>query len=206
MLRFDDPVLRPPGRTEGAFYFSRFSARPFARAHVLPSEQRFTMNENTDVTFKNNSRIHFGIGATDLDKSISFYKELFQAEPSKIKEDYAKFELDDPSINLAIGLKKGSSEPVSNVSHFGIQVKSSEVVNAARERFEKLGMPVKVEEQRICCYAVQDKIWVNDPDGNEWEIFVVTDYNSDLKSDKESECCASGEPQAEKETVQAGCC
>ncbi len=164
------------------------------------------MNENTDVAFKNNSRIHFGISATDLEKSISFYKELFQAEPSKIKEDYAKFELDDPSINLAIGLSKESSAPASNVSHFGIQVKSSEAVTQAKERFEKLGMPVKVEEQRICCYAVQDKIWVNDPDGNEWEIFVVTDYNSDLKSDKETECCSSEEAEKEKEAVQAGCC
>lgn len=145
--------------------------------------------ENTDVTFNNNRRIHFGISVSDLDRSIAFYKSLFQAEPTKVREDYAKFELDDPSLNLALDL---TDKPIegNRVTHFGIQLKSSEAVRAETERFESLGWLTKVEESRTCCYAVQDKVWVTDPDGNRWELFVVTDYQSELKTDQPSDCCA----------------
>ncbi len=167
------------------------------------------MKQNTDVTFKNDRRIHFGLAVSDLEKSIKFYQELFKTEPSKVKPDYAKFELDDPSINLALGQTKKPIGDSNRVSHFGIQLKSSEMVREETERFQKLGWITETEEQRTCCYAVQDKVWLTDPDGNKWELFVVTHYDSDKKDDRQSccegeqaDCCA----EASESERQEACC
>lgn len=166
------------------------------------------MKQNTDVSFKNDRRIHFGLSVSNLEKSIKFYRSLFNAEPAKVKSDYAKFELDEPSINLALGQTDQPIGPSNRVNHFGIQLKSTEAVQSETDRFKKLGWITEVEEQRTCCYAVQDKVWLTDPDGNRWELFVVTNYDSDLKTDKEACCeesgpdCCTDQPASEKGT----CC
>jgi len=149
------------------------------------------MSENTDVSFKNNSRIHFGLYVSDIEKSIRFYSNLFKCEPAKVKEDYAKFELDDPSINLALSQTSKQIGADSRVNHFGIQLKSTAAVQSETERFKELGWITEVEEQRTCCYAVQDKVWLTDPDGNKWELFVVTHYDSEKRDDKDTACCVS---------------
>lgn len=164
------------------------------------------MNENTDITFKNNSRIHFGLYVSDIEKSIRFYSELFQTEPAKVKADYAKFELDDPSINLALAQTDKQIGTDSRVNHFGIQLKSTDRVQAETERFKKLGWITETEEQRTCCYAVQDKVWLTDPDGNRWELFVVTHYDSVTKDDKESCCEEQAEDCCSEATKEKACC
>jgi predicted enzyme related to lactoylglutathione lyase len=167
------------------------------------------MTENTDITFKNNSRIHFGLYVSNLERSIAFYKELFQTEPAKVKSDYAKFELDDPSINLALAQTDIQIGTDSRVNHFGIQLKSTESVQAETERFKKLGWITETEEQRTCCYAVQDKVWLTDPDGNRWELFVVTHYDSTQKDDKESYCKEQAEDccsDKQQDAAKAPCC
>lgn len=151
------------------------------------------MTENTDVTFKNNSRIHFGLYVSDIEKSIRFYSQLFQTSPAKVKPDYAKFELDDPSLNLALSRTSKPIGPDSRVNHFGIQLKSTAAVQSETERFKTLGWITEVEEQQTCCYAVQDKVWLTDPDGNRWELFVVTHYDSAKRDDKDTACCV-GQP------------
>ncbi len=144
------------------------------------------MKNESDVSFKNQSRIHFGLKVRELEKSIAFYQALFQAPPKKVKNDYAKFELDDPSINLALDYQ-ASSKRESAVTHFGIQVKSAEHVEREAMRLERAGWPIDREEEVVCCYATQSKAWATDPDGNRWEIFVVTDYDQSSKSS--SSCC-----------------
>ena len=145
---------------------------------------------NNTNSYINNQRIHFGLIVTDLDRSIDFYRTLFQVEPRKVKADYAKFELDDPSINLALDLRPERPDGESSVTHFGIQVKSRDAIANAKQRLENKGWKTDVEEQTTCCYAEQSKIWATDPDGNRWEVFLVTDYDADQKRDPNSNCCS----------------
>ncbi|MFB5189743.1 ArsI/CadI family heavy metal resistance metalloenzyme [Alicyclobacillus fastidiosus] len=113
---------------------------------------------------------HVGINVIDLEKSIAFYRHLFEHEPVKVKDDYAKFLLEEPKLNFTLNL---SDEVRGNqVSHFGFQVKNTDEVMAQRDRLSGLGFTTRDEMNVTCCYAVQDKFWVQDPNGNEWEFFA----------------------------------
>ena len=143
------------------------------------------------TTFKT----HIALTVSDLDRSVAFYQHLFEAQPVKYKADYAKFDIENPALNLTLNtgdtpLQRG------NLSHLGIQVDSTETVIAAIARLTPLE-----ELNTDCCYALQDKLWVSDPDGNRWEIFVVhiadtaPEFNLDSaaksKNDAtERSCCA----------------
>ena len=130
-------------------------------------------------------RTHIGLNVTDLQGSIDFYTKVFNSEPVKVKDDYAKFLPEEPSINFTLNKKKEVSG--NQVGHFGLQVESHEEVMRHKERLEKLGFFAREEMNTNCCYALQDKFWVTDPDGNEWEFFYT-------KQDSEepaavSSCC-----------------
>jgi catechol 2,3-dioxygenase-like lactoylglutathione lyase family enzyme len=147
------------------------------------------------VDFVPASRVHVGINVANVERSLPFYERLFNQPPTKLRPGYAKFEVAEPPVNFVLterpGVKRGES-----LSHMGIQVKSTQAVAAALARLEASGMETLVEEQVTCCYAVQDKGWVTDPDGNRWEIFVVTDPNSVTRDgDAASEVCCK-EPNA----------
>lgn len=121
--------------------------------------------------------VHVGINVINLKQSIEFYQKVFGVKPEKVKEDYAKFLLDEPGLNFTLNVRdevKGNQ-----VNHFGFQVDNAEEVNAHKERLEKEGFFAREEMDTTCCYAVQDKFWVTDPDGNEWEFFY-TKANSDV--------------------------
>jgi hypothetical protein len=132
--------------------------------------------------------------------SIEFYQKLFGIEPSKVRTGYAKFDVQNPPLNLAL------NESVYNergaLSHLGIQVASTEDVLATKSSWEEIGLVTRDEMQTNCCYALQDKTWVRDPDGNEWEVFVVLEDNL-----AETDPCECGVKKAEEETKSAaGCC
>ncbi|MGB3569405.1 MAG: ArsI/CadI family heavy metal resistance metalloenzyme [Priestia megaterium] len=121
--------------------------------------------------------VHVGINVINLEQSIEFYQKVFGVKPEKVKEDYAKFLLDEPGLNFTLNVRdevKGNQ-----VNHFGFQVDNAEEVTAHKERLEKEGFFAREEMDTTCCYAVQDKFWVTDPDGNEWEFFY-TKANSDV--------------------------
>ena len=84
------------------------------------------------------------------------------------------------------------------LTHYGVQVKSTEDVQDAISRLAHAGLETAVEEKITCCYAVQDKVWVTDPDGNRWEVFVVLDADANQRKDAGSSCCATDSP--------ASCC
>ncbi|HSR66946.1 MAG TPA: ArsI/CadI family heavy metal resistance metalloenzyme [Acidobacteriota bacterium] len=155
------------------------------------------MKENhvSAVEFPGQTRIHIGLAAGDLDRSRAFYRTLLGVEPSKERPGYVKFEPADPSVNLTLNQSNGSKATSNLPTHYGIQVKSTQAVEEASQRLRQAGIEVKVEEQTACCYAVQDKVWANDPDGNEWEVFVVTQADAPERRQADSDCCSEAETE-----------
>lgn len=116
-------------------------------------------------------KAHLAIHVKDVPKSTEFYRKLFGSEPSKVRRGYAKFDLSNPPLNFT--LNEASFDQPGALSHLGIQVASTEDVLALRERWQRQGLITRDEMHTECCHALQDKTWVRDPDGNEWEAFVV---------------------------------
>jgi catechol 2,3-dioxygenase-like lactoylglutathione lyase family enzyme len=131
------------------------------------------MDGKSAVEFPSRTRVHVALRTARLKESISFYERLFGQKPTKLRRGYAKFEVVEPAVNLTLNEAFDVQHDGGPISHFGIQVKSTAEVNDAHERLKTAGLETRVEEQTACCYAVQDKVWVRDPDGNEWEVFVV---------------------------------
>jgi predicted lactoylglutathione lyase len=131
-------------------------------------------------------KTHISLNVGDVSKSVEFYKKMFGIEPLKLKSDYAKFDVSNPPLNLTmnqIKVEKGGS-----LSHLGLQVETTEEVIEMTKRWNENGLRTLEEMQTDCCYAMQDKTWVNDPDGNKWEVFVVLGDTED-KDIAASACC-----------------
>lgn len=124
---------------------------------------------------------HIGLNVTDLKSSIDFYSKIFDGTPVKVKDDYAKFSPKQLALNFTLN----STEKVigNQVGHFGIQVDSLEEVLSQKDRLQKLGFFAREEMNTNCCYALQDKFWVTDPDGNEWEFFFTKQDNEEIKEE-----------------------
>lgn len=120
-------------------------------------------------------KAHVSINVRDVNQSIEFYRKMLGIEPSKVRTGYAKFDVQNPPLNLA--LNEAAVTNRGALSHLGIQVAATEDVLAMRQRWTDAGLLTRDEMQTNCCYAVQDKTWVRDPDGNEWEVFVVLEDN-----------------------------
>lgn len=156
-----------------------------------------TKTNNSAVEFATTTRVHVAINVSNIERSLPFYQVLFGQEPTKVRPGYVKFEVAEPPLNFTLNensdLQKGIT---GSLSHFGIQVKSTEAVLAAKARFVESGLATFDEENVTCCYAVQDKVWVTDPDGNRWEVFVVLDANAPVhtanrSAEGEAACCSS---------------
>ena len=131
---------------------------------------------------------HVSLNVSNIGQSIEFYSKMLGIEPSKVRTGYAKFDVQNPPLNLAMNeVASGGKGRDSRLSHLGIQVGSTEDVLAMRHRWAHAGLVPRDEMQTSCCYAVQDKTWVHDPDGNEWEVFVVLEDN--LPENQSSVCC-----------------
>jgi catechol 2,3-dioxygenase-like lactoylglutathione lyase family enzyme len=113
---------------------------------------------------------HVSLNVSNIDASVAFYEKVFGVAATKRRPGYAKFDLAEPSLNLTM---QEAERTGVNASHFGVQVASSEDVAAAWARFKDAGLKTVTEDDTECCYALQDKVWVEDPDGNSWEVFVV---------------------------------
>jgi catechol 2,3-dioxygenase-like lactoylglutathione lyase family enzyme len=132
---------------------------------------------------------HVSLNVADIDRSVAFYEKVFGVPAAKRRPGYAKFDLALPSLNLTL---QAAPRTGVNASHFGVQVDSTHDVAAARRHLENAGLLTKVETDVACCYAVQDKVWVEDPDGNAWEYFVVkgeADVMSDGRVETPMPCC-----------------
>lgn len=129
---------------------------------------------------------HVSLNVSSVDASVAFYEKAFGVSATKRRPGYAKFDLESPSLNLTM---QEAPRTGVNVSHFGIQVESSEDVAAAWTRFKQAGLKTKTEQNTECCYALQDKVWVEDPDGNAWEVFVVKSDAGGIEKPSAAGCC-----------------
>jgi catechol-2,3-dioxygenase len=120
-------------------------------------------------------KAHVALNVKDVERSTEFYRKMLGLEPSKVRRGYAKFNVENPPLNLT--LNQANLKERGALSHMGLQVSSTEEVLKVRERWQSEGLSTRDEMQTNCCYAIQDKSWVQDPDGNEWEVFVVLEDN-----------------------------
>lgn len=149
-------------------------------------------------------KAHLAINVRNVEQSIEFYRKLFGIEPSKVRTGYAKFDVQNPPLNFT--LNEGPVNSRGALSHLGIQVGSTEDVLTTRQRWHDDGLMTRDEMQTDCCYAVQDKTWVRDPDGNEWEVFVVLEDN--LAQTAACDCgdqTAAGEAKSDVQSATSCC-
>ena len=136
------------------------------------------------------SKFHIGLHVSDIKKSINFYSDLFDTKPIKIKEDYGKFETDEVVLSLIqhpSGVKPG-------FGHFGLRLANDQLLIENQKRLQSKGYQLREEEHVACCYALQNKFWVKDPDGHEWEFYnFLEDVNQPeltaVVNDAENACC-----------------
>jgi len=117
-------------------------------------------------------KVHVALNTPRFDESVRFYRTFLGLEPVKLKPGYAKFDVIEPGLNLTLNASNGIDSPGA-LNHLGIQVQSTDAVKAAAERLKAEGLATFEEENTDCCYALQDKVWVTDPNGYRWEVFVV---------------------------------
>jgi catechol 2,3-dioxygenase-like lactoylglutathione lyase family enzyme len=131
------------------------------------------------------SRVQLALNVADLDASIDFYTKLFDTPPAKVRDGYANFAIVDPPLKLV--LFTGAGEPGS-LNHLGVEVAGTEQVMAATARAQGADLSCKVEDATTCCYAVQDKVWVQGPD-NAWEFYTVLD-DAPVLAPASQTCCS----------------
>jgi catechol 2,3-dioxygenase-like lactoylglutathione lyase family enzyme len=163
-------------------------------------------------------KAHISLNVSNVGQSVDFYRRFFGVEPVKLKDDYAKFDLAAPALNFTMNQRTPAQDGEhGRLSHLGIQVEGHEQVAAARQRLLDAGMLSLDEEDTVCCYARQDKVWATDPDGNQWEVFFVMEADVDAASFESDACCVPVEetddgeccaPEVKQEAVAAGkgCC
>ena len=167
-------------------------------------------------------KAHLALNVRNVAQSIEFYRKMLGIEPGKVRTGYAKFDVQNPPLNLT--LNEHSFSERGALSHLGIQVASTDDVMAVREKWTNAGLLTRDEMQTSCCYALQDKTWVRDPDGNEWEVFVVLEDNLAESASCEcgtkvstsnavmmkaaTECCTTAPAGVTREpsVAEAGCC
>lgn len=116
------------------------------------------------------SLFQISINVRDVEAAVGFYSKLFGVEPAKHRSGYANFVVVDPPLKFIAIENEG--EP-GTINHVGIEVASTDAVVAATKRLAELGLPFKVDDTHTCCYATQDKVWTQDPDGVPWECYTV---------------------------------
>ncbi len=145
------------------------------------------------------SRVQLALNVSDIDEAVAFYGKLFATEPAKRRPGYANFAIDTPPLKLVL---IENPEAAGSLNHLGVEVFSTDEVTATQARLAAEGLTTATEEQVSCCFAVQDKVWVDDPDGAPWEIYtVVSDIESTPEDTVAGVCC--GGPA---EAAVTACC
>jgi catechol 2,3-dioxygenase-like lactoylglutathione lyase family enzyme len=156
------------------------------------------------------SRVQLALNVSNIDEAVDFYSKLFATEPAKRRPGYANFAVDSPPLKLVL-IENPAAE--GRLNHLGVEVFSTEEVATTQARLAGDGLATATEDDVTCCYAVQDKVWVDDPDGAPWEIYTVL-ADSDVPNGylRTVDVCGAGACATEElvadqpgETVK-GCC
>jgi predicted enzyme related to lactoylglutathione lyase len=146
------------------------------------------------------SRVQLALNVADLDSAVEFYTTLFATAPAKVRPGYANFAIADPPLKLVLIENKDATD---TINHLGVEVFSTDEVAAAQKRLSAAGLLTAVEDEVACCFAVQDKVWVDAPGGAAWEIYtVLSDVEmpaGQLRAAEPGEdpmCCASAPESA----------
>ena len=151
------------------------------------------------------SRIQLALNVDDLDESIAFYSTLFGTEPAKIKPGYANFAVVDPPLKLVLIENPGQG---GSLNHLGVEVPDTAQVDAHSQRLGAAGFAATEERETTCCYAKQDKFWVeNTPNGERWEVYTVLEHSETFsaEADVESGCCGTAASDQLEPTASACC-
>jgi len=152
------------------------------------------------------SRVQLALNVDDLDQSIAFYSKLFGAEPAKRRPGYANFAIAQPPLKLVLVENPGQG---GSINHLGVEVGDVETVDSEQARLADAGLASIDERGTTCCYAKQDKFWVEGaPNGEQWEIYtVLADSPTFAAADEGSGCCATDQAgAAEPEPSASRCC
>ena len=148
------------------------------------------------------SRVQLALNVSNLDDAIIFYSKLFATEPAKVRPGYANFAIADPPLKLVLIEGHGDA---GSLNHLGVEVETTDEVGATQVRLSREGLTTATEDEVACCYAVQDKVWVDGPDREPWEIYtVLADVEmapGDLRTvvpGEDSMCCASAPESADR--------
>ncbi|WP_341718330.1 ArsI/CadI family heavy metal resistance metalloenzyme [Micromonospora sp. FIMYZ51] len=154
------------------------------------------------------SRVQLALRVSDLEGSVAFYSKLFGVEPAKRRPGYANFAVENPPLKLV--LLKGAADQPTVMDHLGVEVSSTDDVNAATKRLTESGLITLEENDTECCYALQDKVWVRGPGNEPWEVYTVKADANVLNMGGDGDECRCGEAtDAAQEPASSGaarCC
>jgi catechol 2,3-dioxygenase-like lactoylglutathione lyase family enzyme len=142
------------------------------------------------------SRVQLALRVSDLEESVEFYSKLFGAQPAKRRPGYANFAIEQPPLKLV--LIEGEPGQQTVMDHLGVEVFSTEEVQAATTRLSEAGLATFTEDDTSCCYALQDKVWVHGPGQEPWEVYVVKADANNFAKQEGSTCCK--DPKASQDT------
>ena len=156
------------------------------------------------------SRVQLALNVDDLDAAVDFYSRLFETAPAKLRPGYANFAVENPPLKLVLFEQPGKG---GSINHLGVEVESAELVAAAHARLTAEGLRTATEDGVACCYAKQDKVWVDGPSGEPWEVYTVL---SDVEMpggqvrtvdpDTGTVCCATVAGDGSVEASATACC
>jgi catechol 2,3-dioxygenase-like lactoylglutathione lyase family enzyme len=152
------------------------------------------------------SRLQLALNVTDIDQAVAFYAKLFGAEPAKRRRGYANFAIADPPLKLVLLENPGQG---GSLNHLGVEVPDTGAVGAEQARLAEAGLTSSAQGETTCCYAQQDKFWVQGaPDGEAWEIYTVLADSPTFYAEGDGEACCGGTGQPGEPAVShdAACC
>jgi lactoylglutathione lyase len=150
------------------------------------------------------SRLQLALNVSDLDEAVAFYSSFFKTEPAKIRPGYANFAIEEPPLKLVLFENPTSG---GTINHLGVEVFSTDEVVTATKYLADQGMVTDVEDGTTCCHALQDKVWVQGPDKQRWEVYTVLADASDHELSSDGSCCASDTDEDATLTIgSASCC
>jgi catechol 2,3-dioxygenase-like lactoylglutathione lyase family enzyme len=152
------------------------------------------------------ARVQLALNVDDVDEAVTFYSKLFGAEPAKRRPGYANFAITEPPLKLVLMENPGHG---GSLNHLGVEVESTDKVDAEQSRLAEAGLASVDNRDSTCCYAVQDKFWVQGaPDGEQWEVYTVLADSQTYGVADSPTCCADSptSQKAESAATAAACC